>query len=190
MGWDVGKRQLNRLSAKTVASEKRPGLHCDGGGLYLQVASSGSKAWIFRFRSPITRKTRDMGLGALHCVDLAAAREKAAVHRKAIHDALETFKACNSWARWQPPELSAKGFIWTVQKRSARWRSITTARDARPPATEKMDDASNPQPHYSPVARSPTSQISPQHAGKSHKASRWNRRPEGLWVLETQELGV
>ena len=69
MGRNMG-RQLNRLSAKTVALKKRPGLYCDGGGLYLQVAPSGSKTWIFRFRSPLTQKLRDMGLGPLHSVEL------------------------------------------------------------------------------------------------------------------------
>ena len=53
---------LNRLSTKTVATRKIPGMYCDGGGLYLQVASTASKTWIFRYRSPLTRKTRDMGL--------------------------------------------------------------------------------------------------------------------------------
>jgi integrase len=58
----MGTRQLNRLSAKTAASRREPGLYCDGGGLYLQITRSGSKTWIFRYRSPLTRKLRDMGL--------------------------------------------------------------------------------------------------------------------------------
>jgi len=82
-------RQLNRLSAKTVALKKYPGLYCDGGGLYLQVAASGSKTWIFRFRSPITHKLRDMGLGPLHSVGLPEAREKAAAQRTALLDGLD-----------------------------------------------------------------------------------------------------
>lgn len=89
MGMDMGTRQLNRLSAKAVASAKLPGLRCDGGGLYLQVASSGSKTWIFRFRSPLTKKVRDMGLGPLHSVGLPEAREKAAAQRKAVLDGLD-----------------------------------------------------------------------------------------------------
>ncbi len=83
MGRNMGTRQLNRLSAKTVALKKDPGLYCDGGGLYLQVAPSG-KSWVYRFRSPVTRKQRDMGLGPLHSVGLSEAREKAAVQRTAV----------------------------------------------------------------------------------------------------------
>jgi hypothetical protein len=34
------------------------------------------QTWIFRYRSPLTRKLRDMGLGTLHSVGLAEAGEK------------------------------------------------------------------------------------------------------------------
>ncbi len=85
----MGKRQLNRLSARTVATVKRPGLYCDGGGLYLQLSPSGSKTWIFRYRSPVTRKLRDMGLGPVHSVGLPEAREKAATQRRLLLDRLD-----------------------------------------------------------------------------------------------------
>ena len=93
MGRSMGTRQLNRLSAKTIAFKKHPGLYCDGGGLYLQVTPSGSKTWIFRFRSTLTRKLRDMGLGALHTVGLPEAREKAAAQRTALLDGLDPIEA-------------------------------------------------------------------------------------------------
>jgi integrase len=84
MGTDMGKRQLNRLSARTVATKTVSGLYCDGGGLYLQVTPSGNKSWIFRYRSPLTQKLRDMGLGPIHSVGLSMARERAAAQRSAI----------------------------------------------------------------------------------------------------------
>lgn len=87
MGRNMGK--LNRLSAKTVATTRNPGLYCDGGGLYLQVAASGSRTWIFRYRSPITQKLRDMGLGPVHSVGLPEVREKAAAQRSALIDGLD-----------------------------------------------------------------------------------------------------
>ena len=40
-------RQLNRLSARTVATVKKPGRHADGGGLYLVVDKSGAKRCVF-----------------------------------------------------------------------------------------------------------------------------------------------
>ena len=54
-------RRVNRLSAVTVGKAKSAGMYADGGGLYLQVSSSGSKSWVFRFR--FEGRRRDMGLG-------------------------------------------------------------------------------------------------------------------------------
>lgn len=74
-------RQLNRLSARQVATAK-PGKYPDGGGLWLQVTPSGAKSWVFRY----TRDKREqfMGLGPVHTVSLAEARQKAQDARKAL----------------------------------------------------------------------------------------------------------
>lgn len=69
-------RGINRLSARKVEVEKRPGLYADGLGLYLQVRSTGAKSWIFRYR--VNGRLRDMGLGSYFAVSLAEARERAA----------------------------------------------------------------------------------------------------------------
>lgn len=61
-----------------------PGLHADGGGLYLQVGKSGSKSWIFRFTR--NKVTRDMGLGPLNTVSLSDARDQALECRKVVRD--------------------------------------------------------------------------------------------------------
>jgi len=55
----MARRQLHRLSARTSASKKKPGLYCDGGQLYLQVTEAGGKTWIFRYQSP-QRFARDV----------------------------------------------------------------------------------------------------------------------------------
>ena len=55
--------------------ETKPGYYGDGGGLWLQVSKTGTKSWIFRFT--LARKQREMGLGAVHTVDLDVARAKA-----------------------------------------------------------------------------------------------------------------
>ena len=62
------------LSARSVQIEKRPGYHRCSPGLYLQVTSGGTKSWVFRFKSPITSKQREMGLGPLRTLSLAEAR--------------------------------------------------------------------------------------------------------------------
>ena len=84
-------RMLNRLSARTVAAAKKKGLHADGGGLYLQVGPSGNKAWIFRYS--LDRRARAMGLGALHTVSLAKARQEAANCRLLLQDGIDPIAA-------------------------------------------------------------------------------------------------
>ncbi len=65
------------LSARAIQVEQRHGYHRCAPNLYLQVASGGTKAWIFRFKSPVTSKQREMGLGSLSTISLAMAREEA-----------------------------------------------------------------------------------------------------------------
>lgn len=67
-------RPVNRLSARQVAVIG-PGMHADGGGLYLQVSSSGGRSWIFRYR--LDGRLRDMGLGSARDISLREARELA-----------------------------------------------------------------------------------------------------------------
>jgi Arm DNA-binding domain len=70
-------RTLKKLP-KTYLSLK-PGLHSDGGNLYLQVSigKEGNRrlSWIFRYRRRGAGKLRDMGLGGANTVSLAKARE-------------------------------------------------------------------------------------------------------------------
>lgn len=77
-------REANKLSAVKVAKLKTPGRYCDGLGLWLQVSQFGTKAWLFRY----TRhgRARQMGLGALHTVSLAEARERARQARQVLLD--------------------------------------------------------------------------------------------------------
>jgi integrase len=72
-------RTYKRLSDRTTRNLK-PGLHADGGGLYLQVTTGGARSWILR--TLIHGKRRDMGLGGWPVISLAEAREKALSYRK------------------------------------------------------------------------------------------------------------
>ena len=42
-------REINRLSARAVATTAKRGRYADGGGLYLQISAFDTKAWIFRY---------------------------------------------------------------------------------------------------------------------------------------------
>src|SRR5438874_1790793 len=68
-------RLIKRLTAKKVEHARKPGYYPDGANLYLQVSSSGSKSWIFRYATK--GREREMGLGSLIAVPLTKAREKA-----------------------------------------------------------------------------------------------------------------
>ena len=67
---------MNKLSARFVETNKKPGLSNDGLGLYLKTQKTGAKSWIFRYASPVTHRKRDMGLGTYPVVSLAQARQE------------------------------------------------------------------------------------------------------------------
>src|ERR1700724_3094864 len=81
---------INRLPA-TFKSLK-PGMHCDGGNLYLQVSLGASNnrrlSWIFRYTLR-GQKARDMGLGSVNDLTLAEARETARDYRKLVKQGID-----------------------------------------------------------------------------------------------------
>lgn len=78
-------RQLNRLTARTIATCKNPGRHADGQNLYLKVSRTAdglSKSWVFMY--VFAARQREAGLGSASAVTLAQAREKAAEYRSML----------------------------------------------------------------------------------------------------------
>ncbi len=76
-----GPHVLHRLSPLVVKNTRKPGRYADGGNLYLQVSAGGAKSWLFRYR--LDGRSREMGLGPVHSVDLDTAR-KLATERRAL----------------------------------------------------------------------------------------------------------
>ena len=64
-------------SAKSVEAIKEIGYHNCAQGLYLQVSKQGTKSWLYRYTSPLTKTRREMGLGSFNYVSLAQARQHA-----------------------------------------------------------------------------------------------------------------
>lgn len=128
-------RQIHRLDALKVRRLAKRGLHADGGGLYLQISQFDTKSWIFRFT--MNGKSRQMGLGPLHTVSLAEAREEAELCRKVVRDGIDpiekrkadkarmsletvkqmTFKECAAGY------LNAHDASWSNHKHAAQWRN-------------------------------------------------------------------
>ena len=76
-------------SARSVETVTEVGYHRCDRGLYLQVAGGGTKSWLFRYKSPVTAKQREMGLGSLNLVPLAAARDIAVECRRQVLSGLD-----------------------------------------------------------------------------------------------------
>ena len=124
---------LTHAKAKAL---KTPGRYGDGGGLYLNVAKSGSKSWVQRIA--IDGRRRDVELGGFPGVSLAKARERASQNRDTIADgrdpvaekrtpqpAMPTFReaarACHEMNRPR----------WRNEKHAANWLA-TLERHAMP----------------------------------------------------------
>jgi integrase len=83
-------RKSERLTERTVRNAK-PGMHCDGGGLYLQVTPGAGnklrKSWVFRFAT--TEQERASGrVGRERQMGLGSVDELAQQYRKMLHDYL------------------------------------------------------------------------------------------------------
>ena len=76
-------------SARSVETVTEPGYHRCDRGLYLHVASSGTKSWLFRYKSPVTAKQREMGLGSLNLISLATARNMTLECRRQVLSGLD-----------------------------------------------------------------------------------------------------
>ena len=78
-------RKIFRLKSARIARMRTPGRYADGGNLWLQISRWKTKSWLFQYVAP-NGKVRQMGLGALHTIGLAEARERAAEARKSVLD--------------------------------------------------------------------------------------------------------
>ncbi len=126
-------RQLHKLSALAVKNMTKPGLHGDGGGLYLQVSPGGARSWIFRYM--LDGVPRKMGLGPLPDISLAMAREAAVAARDKLRNGIDpiderndrraarllekakemTFRQCGE------AYISAHSDSWRNEKHRAQW---------------------------------------------------------------------
>ena len=114
----------------------------DGHGLYLRVASSGNKSWIFRFQ--LNGKRRDMGIGTFADLPLAKAREEVATLGKMVRQGIDPIDHRNAQqeAQQQAEEVTktkavpfseaATAYIdsrkdgWKNAKHIDQWRNTLT----------------------------------------------------------------
>ncbi len=113
-------------------------MYADGGGLYLQVSDARARSWIFRFS--LYGRSREMGLGPLHDVSLADAREKAAECRKLKREGMDPIEAREAERRRALLEaakaitfkdaansyIKAHGVSWQNAKHADQWQNTLT----------------------------------------------------------------
>jgi integrase len=122
-----------RLSTLKVTHAREPGMLADGNGLYLQVSGTRARSWIFRYHR--NGKSREMGLGPLSAVGLAAARLKAAECRALLADGIDPIAARDAERAQRAVEdaraitfdhcadsfIKAHSSAWKSQKHVAQW---------------------------------------------------------------------
>lgn len=132
-------RAVNKLTSLKVASLSKRGLYADGLGLYLQVAEGGTKSWLFRFMRD--GRARKMGLGPVHTVTLAMARDKATEARRKLLDdidPIEMRKEARQTARLEAATalsfkecaeryIAAHRSGWKNEKHAAQWAATLDA---------------------------------------------------------------
>lgn len=118
-----------------VQHAKKPGMLADGDGLYLQVTGAGARSWIFRFT--LGGKSREMGLGSLKGVGLAAARAKAAQCRALLADGIDPIAARKgehaaravagaraiTFDQCAEAYINAHGATWRNPKHHSQWKT-------------------------------------------------------------------
>ena len=164
-------KTIGRLTHQLVGSAAlEPGLHGDGGNLYLRVGKDGNRSWVFIYR--YDGKQRELGLGR-------AGKRKGAV---SLADARDTAKQGRALLDGQPSVDPRT--LWRAQpKASAR----TFAEAAKDYIAEKEPGWKNAkhiaQWHHTikvyckPIANTPVGQIGAEDV-RSILTPIWRRAPE------------
>jgi integrase len=128
-------RKIGKLSPVRVRNETRPGVYGDGAGLYLNVGPAGNKSWLFRFM--LNGTAHEMGLGPLHTIGLAEARERAKAARRLLLDKIDPLEARRAERAGKAAKAAtlvtfrtaAEGYIrdnaaaWRNARHAAQWLS-------------------------------------------------------------------
>ena len=139
----MGTRRIHALTATGISKLRKTGYHADGGGLYVQVASSGAKTWVFRYsrKRPDGKTTRpEMGLGGTHALTLAQARDKASTCRNQLANGIDPLTARTAenvatrlrqartitFADAATQYIATHETSWKSAKHATQWRNTIT----------------------------------------------------------------
>lgn len=128
-------RGINKLTALRIGRLTKPGRYGDGQGLWLQISTSGTKSWVFRYM--LGGRARMMGLGQIGTIGLAEARNEASDARRLLlrgEDPIEHRDAVKAAAKAKAAqgltfEQATEKYIgshragWKNAKHADQWRS-------------------------------------------------------------------
>jgi integrase len=132
-------RNVHRLNARKVDTLATPGMHADGGGLYLRITAgkNSGKRWVFLYRRPADGKRCEIGFGGASAVSLAKARKKADEARTLLADGNDPLAARQASERMPTfgeladQHIQAMGPSWRNPKHLAQWE-MTLREYAKP----------------------------------------------------------
>ena len=131
VGKNVGKWNVGKLFATGIGALKEPGRYGDGDRLFLAVGSGDAASWIVRVQKE--GKRRDIGLGSLSKVSLAAARKRAGEVRAQVEVGLNPV-AERKRAAGIPTFRAAAAIVYASQRKAwgnykhdAQWLSTLKA---------------------------------------------------------------
>jgi integrase len=160
----IGRLNVNKIRNARPGPDGRTVLMCDGGGLWLQVGAGKNgqtnKSWVFRYAvagmkisktGREYRRERQMGLGPLHTVGLADAREMAREARLQVARGVDPIEARDASkgmaaltrASRQTFDQAAEAYLqkfedgWKNEMHRSQWRA--TLRDYISPVLGKLD---------------------------------------------------
>jgi integrase len=121
----MARRVGKPLTVKGSEALTKPGMYCDGDGLYLKIAPQGGKSWILR--TAVFKRRRDFGLGSFKLVSLAEARHAAWNMRKIARAGgdPETFRTQASFTFEEIARMAfdARRAEFTSEKHERQWWS-------------------------------------------------------------------
>jgi integrase len=128
-------RDTGKLTALRVDRLKKAGRYGDGHNLYLQITPAGVKSWLLRFEQH--GRERWHGLGPLHTISLAEARQRARAARQLLLDGIDPIDHRNRTAEANAVDAAkhktfdevAKAYLkahdgdWKNAKHAAQWEA-------------------------------------------------------------------
>ena len=125
-------KAINKLSARAIEASNNKRRLGDGGGLWLNVATSGTKSWVFRW-TPRGGKPREMGIGPYPEITLASARKVAADSRSIVAEGKDPKIVRDlgrvvpkTFAEVVPDFLNDKKSGWSNPKSLHQWNKSLT----------------------------------------------------------------